>query len=434
MRIFNLDTILSFALYPDGNKKRNRHSQSYCLNVDQYSKNGCDETDSGTLKKHLKNLKVLCLGVLANESKNSRAELGAVKLRVKKIEKYEVDKEFLSPNENSPLPFFLFYKKKNVKATNELINISKPFFLEIIGLHKEKNLKLKKPEISREDITDINADYQAKVTQIAESIYGKIELSLPKVKIVGLFVDPCFIRKNDGKLFLEDTRPADALPRQNISIPQELNFLENSVNQALIGSESDSDDSSASIFPDDSNTIDIFSSQELISIKSIDEDDKSQSANAMDEFATDRVDGVQLEINEIINFVPLIDNQIVFAESKLENWNPETKKKITDLILVYQKHLTKKYCFRLDDFTESKKFITKKLLSKLSTNGTYESFFEYVYGVSTANILNKHRDLSIIQKIGQFFKRHNKTEGTLLLDNIFSMLNENNISINSRSV
>lgn len=116
MRIFNLDTILSFALYPDGNKKRNRHSQGYCLSVDQYSKNGCDETDTGTLKKHLKNMKVLCLGVLADESKNSdQVKLDSVKFRVKKTEKYEVDKEFQAPDENTPLPFFCFTRRKTLK-------------------------------------------------------------------------------------------------------------------------------------------------------------------------------------------------------------------------------------------------------------------------------------------------------------------------------
>ena len=52
----------------------------------------------------------------------------------------------------------------------------------------------------------------------------------------------------------------------------------------------------------------------------------------------------------------------------------------------------------------------------------------------TKKILETHRDLPIIQKIGKFFKGHSKTEGTLLLENIFSSLNENTIVINSISI
>lgn len=124
------------------------------------AKNGCDETDNGTLKKHLKNLKVLCLGVLAVEYENiTPNEVAFVKFQVEKKKQYKVKKEFQSPNENIPLPLFLFYKKKtkSIKVLKALTNILNPSFFEIISLHKEKNLELKKLEISKEDIGKILA-------------------------------------------------------------------------------------------------------------------------------------------------------------------------------------------------------------------------------------------------------------------------------------
>lgn len=450
MRIFNLDTICSFALYPDGNKKRNRNSQGYCLNVDQYSKNGSNETDAETLRKHLKNMKVLCLGVLAAESKNkNQTELGSAKFRVKKTEKYEVDKEFLSPNENTPFPFFLFYKKKKTKVNKALTDILQSFFFRIISLYKEKNIKLKKPEISKKDISDINANYQNEVTQIGENIICEIEKYRPEVKIIGLFIDPYFIKKGDGNLILEDTRPKNTLPKKTISISHAQIPLEDK-NLEFIESESDSCESSASTNLDNISINDIFGSSNLIFAKAMQEELKTLSTTIADESAIDVVDGVQrdLEADKDISLELTINrqieenitdsiqsrpNSIAPIEDKPDDWNAEAKNRINDLLLAYKKHLTMKFFFRSNDFIiESKKYITTNLLENLNTN-TPEKFYNCVYGFSTTNILGKHRDKPFIQKIGQFFKRHHKTEGTLLLENIFSML-ENNPVRNTLSV
>lgn len=456
MRIFNLDTTCSFALYPDGNKRRNRNSQGYCLNVDQYSKNGSDETDTGTLKNHLKNLKVLCLGVLGAESRNiNQVGLGSVKFRVKKTEKYEVKKQFQSPNESTPLPFFLFYKKKKskhlivLKALQALTDILKPFFFKIISLHQGKNLKLKKLEISKKDIMEINNEYQMEVTKIAKSIFENIEISRSEVKIVGIFVDPYFIRKTDGILGLEDTRPKDTLPKKTISISHEQIPLEDK-NLEFIESESDSCESSASTNLDNISINDIFGSSDLIFAEAMQEELKTLSTTIADESAIDVVDGVQQDLEtdkdisleltirpqcgkNVTNSAQSIYNPIAPIQDKSDAWNPETKNKITNLLEAYQKHLATKYFFRSNDqITESKKFITTTLLTNLKSF-TPGEFHGRVYGFSASDILHKHRDTTIIQKIGHFFKRHNKTEGTLLLKNIFSTL-ENNSVRNTLSV
>ena len=449
MRIFNLDTILSFALYPEGSKKRNRNSQGYCLNVDQYSKNGCDETDNGTLKKHLKNLKVLCLGVLAVESENIIPnEVAFVKFQVEKKKQYKVKKEFQSPNENIPLPLFLFYKKKKtkfIKALKALTDILNPPFFEIIGLHKKKNLDLKKLEMSKEDIIKINSDYQIKVTAIAEKIFNEIEVSRPDIVITGIFADPYFIRKADGKLFLEDTRPSDTLPRRN-SPSYETSLLNDSDSYKSMESEAESCDSNT--LSNDSSKSDISASLELSPFEFIEDLPKNLSVTESAS-VIDVVGAVQLhaEVDMLNNTVgltviPQAEEKIIASihtnqssiprQDKLDDWNAETKKNITTLLLAYQKHLTKKYFFRSNDhITNSKKYITADLLDKL--NDSPENCYNHAYGISTANILNKHRDITIIQKIGKFFKRHNKTEGTLLLENIFSML-ENNPVRNTQSV
>jgi hypothetical protein len=110
------------------------------------------------------------------------------------------------------------------------------------------------------------------------------------------------------------------------------------------------------------------------------------------------------------------------------------QKKITDLILTYQKHLTKKYCFRTDDKKTSYKEHYIKLLLGVLKISTPENFIAYLSLEVINNTLAQHRDFSIIQKIGQFFKRHNKTEGTLLVETIFSTLNENITARNTLSI
>lgn len=129
--------------------------------------------------------------------------------------------------------------------------------------------------------------------------------------------------------------------------------------------------------------------------------------------------------NELKVSQQLIKSQVFLHKTRI-GWNLTIKEEINTLLLMYQKHLTKKYFFRTyDNVTKSKLFVTDQLLKKLKEN-TYENFFNHVYGISTTNILSRHRDLYFIQTIGQFFKRHNQTKGALLLDNIFFRLNEKN--------
>ena len=123
----------------------------------------------------------------------------------------------------------------------------------------------KKPEISKKYISDINANYQNEVTQIAKSIISEIEKYRPEVKIIGFFIDPYFIRKGDGNLILEDTRPKDTLPKKTISISHEQIPLDK--NLEFIESESDSCESSASTNLDNISINDIFGSSALISAK-----------------------------------------------------------------------------------------------------------------------------------------------------------------------
>lgn len=253
-------------------------------------------------------------------------------------------------------------------------------------------------------------------------------------------------------MFLEDSKPTDTLPRHNISILQEQDFLEDNTNQELMGSETNSLDSSETVDLSDGNTSDNFLFCDLASAESVQDGVVNLSDTVSEETDEDVVDGVQLDVEVDISNI-LVDLatsrqdetaeiiseqskniQIVPVENKIYDWSPDAKKNITDLLLAYQKHLTKKYFFRSNDqITDNKKSITTALLAKLNTD-TSKNFFDHVYGISTTNILNKHRDISIIQKIGQFFKHHNKTEGTLLLENIFSTLNENNTTRNTLSI
>ncbi|WP_342220371.1 hypothetical protein [Rickettsiella endosymbiont of Miltochrista miniata] len=442
MRIFNLDTILSFALYPDGNKKRNRNSQGYCLNINRYSKNGCDVTDTGTLKNHLKNMKVLCLGVLTTESKNiNQIELGSVKFRVKKTEQYKVKKEFQSPNEDIPLPFFLFYKKKKtkpiiaLKALKALTDILKPFFSKIISLHQGKNLKLKKLAISKEDIMEINNEYQMEVTKITKNIFENIEISHSGVNIVGLFVDPYFIRKVEGILFLEDTRPSDTLPRQNISILQQHTCLEDDSNHELIESETESYDSSEAIVLNGGNISDISLSSESTQVGFNDLFDV-----VSEETDKDLVGGIYSDLEECVQSIDLTTSRqdeeeiiapvqstpspVAHIQAKPDDWNADAKNRINDLLVAYQKHLSQKFFFRNNEIQNVKLSITESLLEKLQYD-TYKSFSDFFESNKGKKILETHRDLLVIQKIGQFFKCHNKTEGTLLLENIFFTLENN---------
>lgn len=432
MRIFNLDTILSFALYPDGNKKRNRNSQGYRLGVDQYSKNGCDETDNGTLKKHLKNLKVLCLGVSAVEYENiTPNEIAFVKFQLEKKKQYKVKKGFQSPNENIPLPLFLFYKKKtkSIKALKALTNILNPSFFEIISLHKEKNLELKKLEMSKEDIIKINSDYQIKVTAVTEKIFNEIEVSRPDIVITGIFVDPYFIRKVDDRLFLEDTRPIDTLPKKAISISHEQSFLEESINQKSMESKSDSCNSSLAILSDGTISDVSTSSDQLLS-ESVEKEPKNLSDTVEDGTIKDVVGGINLDQEEYVHntdeeeIIASVQSSrpIVCIQDKSYDWNLETKNKLADLLSAYQKQLTKKYFFREHGSkTHYKEFYTKLLLHILEKD-TCENFILRLSLPCINNALAEQRDFPIIQKIGQFFKRHNKTEGTLLLENILSTL------------
>ncbi len=436
MRIFSLDKILSFALYPEGSKNRNRDSQGYCLYVDQYSKNDSDTIDGETFSSHLSNMKVICLGVVKSSFKKLNMTIDYKKFKVVEKGKHLIKKEFLTPDSNIPFPFFLFYKKPtDISSKLKLFSILKPFFREIIQFHKEKILLLSKVEISKESILEINNDYKHKLKEIAKSVFKNMEISRPEINIIGLFADPYFIQKVDDLLFFEDTRPSDTLPRQNISILQQHTCLEDDSNHELIESETESYDSSEAIVLNGSNISDISLSSESTQVGFNDLfDDVSEETDK------DLIDGIYLDLEEcvqsivlttsrqdeeeIIDLVQSTHNPVAHIRDKSDDWNADAKNRINDLLIAYQKHLSQKFFFRNNEIQNVKLSITESLLEKLQYD-TYKSFSDFFEINKGKKILETHRDLLVIQKIGQFFKCHNKTEGTLLLENIFFTLENN---------
>ncbi|MEN9917375.1 MAG: hypothetical protein RLY40_1314 [Pseudomonadota bacterium] len=412
MRIFNLDTLLSLAFYPDGNKKRNRNSQEYRLNIDQYSKNGSDETDSGTIKKHLKNLKVLCLGV-ASESENSQNKLVSVKLRIDEKKKYKLKKEFQSPNECNPLPIILFYKKKKAKANLQLTDILNSFFLQVITLFDQKNSRLKRYGLNKKAFINIENKYQNQVKQIAENVFKKIENDRQEVNIIGLFIDPYFIRKEYNELVLNDTRPADTLPRKKKDI-QQLTF-ENNINQET--AHLNTDCSTINDLFDESLFLDQLFFQPIQN----EVENTSKPSEEMDkkEFNLTQLDSSD-KTSDFLN-----SNTLVVQDPNAFTWNHKAKEKIKTLLEEYQKYLQKSYFFYDASITKCKLAMTNDLLNELK-KPTCQAFFQLTHQADTKNILNKHRNFLFFSIFSYLFNQHKQTRGGVLLENICVNIKEDN--------
>ena len=192
----------------------------------------------------------------------------------------------------------------------------------------------------------------------------------------------------------------------------------------------------------DGTISDVSTSSDQLLSESMEKDPKNLSETVEDRAIKDVVDGIHLDPEEcvhntdeeeILASVQPTHNSIVSRQDKSDDWNSVTKKKLADLLFVYQKQLTKKYFFREHDSkTHYKEFYTKLLLHVLEKD-TCENFILSLSLPCINNALAEQRDFPIIQKIGQFFKRHNKSEGTLLLENILSTL-DNGPSRNTLSV
>lgn len=447
MRIFNLEKIFSFALYPDGDKKRDRNSQKYYLTIDQYSKKDSDVVEGNIGSDQLARMNVICLGVVKKIFNTLNRDIGYKKFKTVEKGKHLIEKEFITPDSKVPFPFFLFYKKQAVDITPKLklYSILKSFFREIIELHKKKMALLKGIDISKESVIEINKNNQSQVEKIAENVFKKIEESRPEINSIGIFIDPYFIRKKEGELLLEDTRPTDPAPRKNIYSTKKQDFLETGVKQELIESETNSINLKASIFIDKNNNKDISSSCDLtfleykkeISTISVLEKNTILVDTASRDEESDTHTIVDLAIHrqgkKVEVIIPEQGNNIYFAEHKSYEWNLEIKKEITTLLLDYQRHLKKNMFRSYNRQAKNKEFYVNELLLTLKKN-TLENFIEHLSLKTLINSLGEHRDCSIITKIGFFFKGHNKTEGTLLLKNILSKLNENNTKVNTMSV
>jgi hypothetical protein len=407
MRIFDLDTLLSFAFYPDCNKKRHRNSQEYRLNIDKYSKNDSSEPDNGTIKRHLKNLKVLCLGV-ANKSESPH-KLAYVKLRIEEKKQYKLKKEFQSPNDTNLLPFILFYKKKKVKANLKLIDVLNPFFLQVISLFEQKNLRLKKYGSNKKAFFNIENKYQNQVKQIAENIFCKIESHRQELNIIGLFIDPYFIRKEFNDLVLVDTRPVDTLPRKRKDIQQEPTTCENNINQGTVQLNTDG-------AIDEHKSHDEFLFLDQLFFEPI-ETDVENTCKISEEIEKNKLDNLPLNSSDKTSNA-ITHNTLGIQYTGSFAWNYQAKEKIKNLLKEYQKYLHKS-CFFYNPFlTKHKQTTTSDLLNKLDSPSS-QAFIYQIRRDDTANILNKHRNFFYFPIFSYIFKTNKKTRGGELLEKIF---------------
>ncbi|MGC1854905.1 MAG: hypothetical protein WA659_05995 [Candidatus Aquirickettsiella sp.] len=442
MRIFNIKKVVTCALLdnsrPDLSKQSDKQPH-YALNIYPYCENDSDSISIDSLKNTVKNLNVLCLQTppeqnqfnLAHTIKRkpfgimTKTVLVQTKKKAKKIvneivkpfipyrntkkksyskknKEYLRQYQFNTSNSDSSFPIFLFYQHKaaSEQLTQDLAKLLNNYW-DKLDVNLIKNLSLSKADHKSEDQHDMifNTeidDPHLKILDIIADILNEIEKQF-SVSILGIFLDPYFISKKDNKLI------ADNVVDKRSSRIIELAIHDTGNQQESCSSKQDTELLLSKIEINEHNNVSITNKSEF-------------------ESSQKNVQSTSISVQPTYNC-------LITKEESSSNWNPEVKEKINNLLLSYTKHLSKKYFFRSNDqVTKSKKYITTDLLNKL--NGyTPENFYNHVYGISTNDILNKHRDISIIQKIGQFFKRHNKTEGTLLLENIVSTLNENNTMI-----
>src|SRR5436190_1481986 len=254
-----------------------------------------------------------------------------------------------------------------------------------------------------------------------------------QVDICGIFTDPYFINEKDNPEKGNQLIAENVVDQRYSQIAESFDAANNKKNSyscdkdtELESSRFEVDVQSSSISDQESQSSD-DSTILLTDSDSMGNDlDESETLSLVSEIGKEN----ELKLtNKQRNEQGLINHQFASKEENtLNNWNLKTKEKVKNLLLSYQKHLTKTFFFRASNsIMNSKQSIVVDLLVRLDS--TYQDFFDHVYGISTTNILNQHRDSAIIQKIGQFFKRHNKTTGTLLLEDILANLNNQNKKI-----
>lgn len=378
--------------------------------------------------------------------------------RLKKIKNYLVKYRFSFKDPISSFPIFLFYKQ----CKSELIikKLSQSFNNDWYELHYNQiqNLSLNKTVFQDKDEGDIkiicgmDKDPHLKLTGIAK-IFHKLEKQF-SINILGIFIDPYFISKKGNKLiaehivdkrsslFITDSALLDVHNQQKFSnLDNDKDFqLESKINENpdLTNRQNQSSDNVSimdSIFlSTDSNSM--KSKTGDLEMLSVLEDEIDKNVVNDQTVSNTMVNEVKLACDHqeqlgILTAVQPMNNQFISRKDNATNWSSETKEKISNLLLEYQKHLAKQYFFRSSEIT--KQSITTVLLNKLQKS-TAQEFSEHVFDISTTNILKKHRDSSFIQKLGYFFKRQSETKGTLLLNNIVNELNEDHLKTNILSV
>lgn len=452
MRIFNINDILTCVIMDNSRLVTGKQAfkAHYALYIYPYCKNNSERISKDLLEQTLKGLDVACLQASTDQNqlnlvldvkyesfitKNKkifiqlkkilRSFAGSKKVETKsyatKNVDYLVKYEFNVDNPSSIFPLFLLYKQKPYKLVTQenLAKIANQSWYEVNN-HLDENLAL----------TDENNNKESCSLEVAANILNEVK---KQVDICGIFTDPYFINEKDNpekgnQLIAEnvvDQRYSQIVESFDAANDKKNSYscdkdteLESSRFEVDVQSSSISDQESQS---NDDSTILFTDSDSMAS-----DLDESETLSLVSEVGLESE--VKLKNQQLIEQA-LINHQLTSKEENtLNNWNLETKEKIKNLLLSYQKHLTKTYFFRASNsIMNSKQSIAVGLLNRL--NSTYQDFSDHVYGISTTNILSQHRDSAIIQKIGQFFKHHNKTAGALLLEDILSNLNNQNKKI-----
>lgn len=416
MRIFDLDTLLSFAFYPDGNKKLKRTSQEYRLNIGQFCKNGSEPINGERDNDSLINMQVMCLGLGKKKFKKFKKlkyEIKFQKFQIVEKGNFLIEKEFCTPDSNKPYPLLMLYKKQlDISQKVKLFDLLKPFFNKIIRIHEEKNSPLGQSS-AEETAVNRDSEHQNKITKIANDIFKELENTRKDISIIGIFLDPYFIRKEHNNLVLVDTRPADTLPRKKKDIQQEPVFYVDNVHQEADHLEIEDYTNYENHSDDDFLFLDQFFVEPMDNeIKKVDKISEEVNIN--------RKLGSSATISDSIT-----NNILVVSETNSFVWNSETKEKIENSLKEYQKHLHKNCFFYDASITKNKLTFINKLLNKLD-EPSFQAFFCLVNQEATTAILKKHRNILCFPILSYLFNLNKKTRGELLLENIYSHIKENN--------
>lgn len=424
MRIFDIDTLLSFAFYPDGNKKLKRTSQEYRLYIDQYCKNDSKFLNDKTHKDFLNGMKVICLGLVKKKFKKLEHEITFKKFQIMEKGNFLIEKEFCAPDSNKPYPLLILYKKKlGIPQKNQLFDLLKPFFNEIIKIHSKKN-ELLKQSYPEETVMIINSEHQNKITEIAKDIFEELKNTRDDINIIGLFIDPYFVRKVHDVFVPTDTRPVDTLPRRRNDIQPEQSFGNND-NQETIHFETCDSTNYDKNSDDESLFLDRLFAEpmdnEIANVYKFSEEVNENIPNRV------QLDSSATKSDSITN------NTLVASETNLFAWNSEAKAKIENLLKEYRKHLHKNHFFYDTSITKSKLTTVNDLLIKLAKPNC-QTFFRQIRQDATTNILNKHRNFLILPILSYLFNYNKKTRGQLLLDNLLANFSENTATTNFKAV